>query len=93
MGTATPTLWAKLRDDDSVRGRFEWWDGESRAGEFVTPTASSGNAFYAGVPAGAYEDGSVIRWRCAPRTGEPPARGARGARSGSTPPLPAASRW
>ncbi|MFC4009049.1 LamG-like jellyroll fold domain-containing protein [Nonomuraea purpurea] len=64
VGTATPKLWAKLRDgDNSVRGRFEWWNGEAKVGEHLTPSASSGNAFYANIPAGAYGDGSVIRWR------------------------------
>ncbi|MBF8186166.1 LamG domain-containing protein [Nonomuraea sp. K274] len=64
VGTATPKLWAKLRDgDNSVKGRFEWHRDGARIGEFLTPAASSGNAFYAGVPAGAYQDGSVIRWR------------------------------
>ncbi|MEU8248856.1 LamG-like jellyroll fold domain-containing protein [Nonomuraea sp. NPDC048916] len=65
VGTATPKLWAKLRDDDdSVMGRFEWWDtGGAMVGEHVTPVASSGNAFYATIPAGAYGNDSVIRWR------------------------------
>ncbi|GGO66970.1 LamG-like jellyroll fold domain-containing protein [Nonomuraea cavernae] len=65
VGTATPKLWAKLRDaDDSVRGRFEWQDAAGNpVGEWLTPMASSGNAFTASVPAGAYGDGSLIRWR------------------------------
>lgn len=65
IGTATPKLWAKLRDgDNSVKGRFEWYDAAgTKRGEFVTAAASSGNAFTATVPAGVYADGSVIRWR------------------------------
>ncbi|MEV4839667.1 LamG-like jellyroll fold domain-containing protein [Nonomuraea sp. NPDC049486] len=64
--TATPRLWAKLRDaDNSVRGRFEWYaaDGVTKLGEYVTPMGSTGNAFSALVPQGAYTDGSVVRWR------------------------------
>ncbi|MDA0635004.1 DNRLRE domain-containing protein [Nonomuraea sp. MCN248] len=65
IGTATPKLWAKLRDgDNSVQGRFEWYDAAgTKLGEYLTPAAASGNAFSATVPAGAYGDGSVIRWR------------------------------
>ncbi|GAA2396760.1 LamG domain-containing protein [Nonomuraea africana] len=65
VGTATPKLWAKLRDgDNSVRGRFEWWNAAgTKVGEHLTPAASSENAFYANIPAGAYADGSTIRWR------------------------------
>ncbi|WP_231618677.1 LamG-like jellyroll fold domain-containing protein [Nonomuraea sp. SBT364] len=65
VGTGTPKLWAKLRDgDNSVKGRFEWYDAAgTKLGEFVTAAASSGNAFTATVPAGLYADGSVIRWR------------------------------
>jgi len=64
-GTATPKLWAKLLDtDNSVKGRFEWYDeAGTKLGEFVTPAASSGNAFTATVPTGVYAGGSVIRWR------------------------------
>ncbi|MBT2232850.1 DNRLRE domain-containing protein [Nonomuraea sp. NEAU-A123] len=62
---AAPKLWAKLRDvDNSVRGRFEWWNAAGvKVGEYVTGLASTGSAFYAQIPAGAYADGSQIRWR------------------------------
>ncbi|MFI6477124.1 LamG-like jellyroll fold domain-containing protein [Nonomuraea sp. NPDC050663] len=65
IGTATPKLWAKLRDaDNSVKGRFEWYNAAgTKVGELLTAAASSGNAFYATIPAGKYADGSVIRWR------------------------------
>lgn len=65
VGTATPRLWAKLKDgDNSVMGRFEWYDAAgTKKGEFLTPAASSGNAFNVAVPAGVYADNSVIRWR------------------------------
>ncbi|MFI7453532.1 LamG-like jellyroll fold domain-containing protein [Nonomuraea sp. NPDC049714] len=63
-GTATPKLWAKLRDgDNTVKGRFEWYADTTKVGEFVTAAAASGNAFTASVPAGAFADGSVIKWR------------------------------
>ncbi|MEV0823654.1 LamG domain-containing protein [Nonomuraea rubra] len=63
-GTATPRLYARLHDgDNAVRGRFEWYDGDARVGELLTASAGSGNAFYATVPAGAYQDKSTIRWR------------------------------
>lgn len=65
VGTATPKLWVKLKDDDnSVMGRFEWYDAAgTKRGEFVTPAAASGNAFSVAVPSGVYGDGAVIRWR------------------------------
>ncbi|MEV0622587.1 LamG-like jellyroll fold domain-containing protein [Nonomuraea sp. NPDC050404] len=64
VGTAAPRLYARLHDgDNAVRGRFEWYDGDTRVGEVLTASAGSGNAFYAAVPAGAYKDGSTIRWR------------------------------
>ncbi|GAA0918087.1 LamG-like jellyroll fold domain-containing protein [Nonomuraea longicatena] len=65
VGSATPKLWAKLRDgDNSVKGRFEWYNAAgTKVGETLTPAAASGNAFTATVPAGAFTDNSVIRWR------------------------------
>ncbi|MFG1957939.1 LamG-like jellyroll fold domain-containing protein [Nonomuraea sp. NPDC049028] len=65
IGGTTPKLWAKLRDvDNSVKGRFEWWTAAGvKVSEYVTGLQSTGSAFYAQVPAGAYADGSVIRWR------------------------------
>ena len=37
ISTATPKLWAKLRDvDNSVRGRFEWWNAAGvKVGEYA----------------------------------------------------------
>lgn len=72
IGTATPKLWAKLRDgDNSVKARFEWYDAAgTKRGEFLTAAASSGNAFTATVPAGVYTDGSVIRWRARGEDGQ-----------------------
>ncbi|MBF8189727.1 LamG domain-containing protein [Nonomuraea sp. K274] len=66
ISTTTPKLWAKLKDvDNSVRGRFEWYaaDGVTKLGEYVTGLGSTGTAFSATVPGGAYADGSVVRWR------------------------------
>ncbi|MCA2176373.1 DNRLRE domain-containing protein [Nonomuraea glycinis] len=65
VSKATPTLWAKLRDaDNSVKGRFEWWDAAGvKVGERLTGVGSTGSAFNALVPAGAFADGSLIRWR------------------------------
>ncbi|MEU6715793.1 LamG-like jellyroll fold domain-containing protein [Nonomuraea sp. NPDC046802] len=66
VSSTTPKLWAKLSDaDNAVRGRFEWYaaDGLTKLGEYITPMGSTGNAFSALVPQGAYTDGSVIRWR------------------------------
>ncbi|MEO3804314.1 LamG-like jellyroll fold domain-containing protein [Nonomuraea sp. B1E8] len=65
IGTDTPKLWAKLTDaDDSVRGRFEWYDaGGVKSGEYVTPLGSSGGAFSATIPNSLFADGAMIRWR------------------------------
>ncbi|ACZ90120.1 hypothetical protein Aros01_04304 [Streptosporangium roseum] len=65
IGSTTPKLWAKLRDaDNSVRGRFEWWNAAgTKVGERLTEPQGTGSAFYADVPQGAFGDGSVIRWR------------------------------
>jgi hypothetical protein len=64
VGGATPKLWAKLRDvDNSVRGHFEWWSAAGvKVGEYTTALQGTGSAFNALVPAGAFADGSVIRW-------------------------------
>ncbi|MEV0618046.1 LamG-like jellyroll fold domain-containing protein [Nonomuraea sp. NPDC050404] len=63
--TAAPKLWAKLKDtDNSVKGRFEWYDEAGvKTGEYVTPLGSTGTAFYATIPAALYSDGGLIRWR------------------------------
>ncbi|QFY06763.1 DNRLRE domain-containing protein [Nonomuraea phyllanthi] len=65
IGTATPKLWARLKDaDNSVKGRFEWYDAAgTKTGEYVTATGSSGTAFYATIPQSLYADGTLIRWR------------------------------
>ncbi|MEU8103806.1 LamG-like jellyroll fold domain-containing protein [Nonomuraea muscovyensis] len=65
IATPQPTLGARLRDaDNSVRGRFEWWNSAGvKVGEWLTPAQSSGSAFSALVPAGAFADGALIRWR------------------------------
>ncbi len=64
VSSPTPKLWARLRDaDNSVKGRFEWWNAETKVGEYVTALGSTGSAYPAVVPAGAFADGSVIRWR------------------------------
>ncbi|MER7498946.1 LamG-like jellyroll fold domain-containing protein [Nonomuraea pusilla] len=65
VSTVTPKLWAKLTDaDNAVKGRFEWWSAAGvKLGEQVTAVQSSGTAFYATVPQGAYADGDVVRWR------------------------------
>lgn len=65
ISKATPTVWAKLRDaDNSVKGRFEWWNADGvKVGERLTDAGSTGSAFNAILPAGAFADGSLIRWR------------------------------
>ncbi|MFI7697654.1 LamG-like jellyroll fold domain-containing protein [Nonomuraea sp. NPDC049480] len=65
ISSVTPKLWARLKDaDNSVKGRFEWWSAAgAKLGEHVTSLSSSGTAFYASVPPGAYADGALIRWR------------------------------
>lgn len=65
ISTATPKLWAKLKDaDNSVKGRFEWYNAAGvKTGEYVTATGSSGTAFAATVPASLYADGALVRWR------------------------------
>ncbi|MEU6720521.1 LamG-like jellyroll fold domain-containing protein [Nonomuraea sp. NPDC046802] len=65
IATAAPKLWAKLKDvDNSVKGRFEWYDGNgAKQGEYVTPTGSNGNAFSTIIPQSLFADGQLIRWR------------------------------
>ncbi|MGW0811636.1 DNRLRE domain-containing protein, partial [Nonomuraea sp. NPDC002799] len=65
ISTATPKLWAKLKDvDNSVKGRFEWYNEAGvKAGEQVTALGSTGTAFYATIPLSLYADGALIRWR------------------------------
>lgn len=65
IATPRPTLGARLRDaDNAVRGRFEWWNSAGvKVGEWLTPSQSSGSAFSAVIPAGAFADGALIRWR------------------------------
>ncbi|NUP76258.1 MAG: LamG domain-containing protein [Nonomuraea sp.] len=65
ISTATPKLWAKLKDaDNSVRGRFEWYRADgTKAGEYLTPVGSTGTAFSATVPQALFADGSLVRWR------------------------------
>ncbi|MET9341211.1 LamG-like jellyroll fold domain-containing protein [Nonomuraea sp. NPDC003804] len=65
VSTATPKLWAKLKDtDNSVQGRFEWYNAAGmKTGEHLTPMGSTGTAFYATIPSSLYADGALIRWR------------------------------
>lgn len=65
ISTATPQLWAKLKDvDNSVRGRFEWYnEAGTKTGEYLTALGSTGTAFYATIPQSLYSDGALIRWR------------------------------
>ncbi|GAA3580876.1 LamG domain-containing protein [Nonomuraea rosea] len=65
ISTATPKLWAKLKDaDNSVKGRFEWYNAAgTKTGEYVTALGSTGTAFYATIPLSLYADGALIRWR------------------------------
>ncbi|MFC4114803.1 LamG-like jellyroll fold domain-containing protein [Nonomuraea zeae] len=65
ISTATPKLWAKLKDaDNSVKGRFEWYnEAGTKTGEYVTALGSTGTAFYATIPQSLYADGSLVRWR------------------------------
>ncbi|MCF6474155.1 LamG domain-containing protein [Nonomuraea sp. MG754425] len=65
ISTAAPKLWAKLKDtDNSVRGRFEWYNGDGvKTGEYVTPLGSTGIAYSATIPQALYLDGALIRWR------------------------------
>ncbi|WP_433438646.1 LamG-like jellyroll fold domain-containing protein [Nonomuraea sp. CA-141351] len=64
ISTATPKLWAKLKDtDNSVKGHFEWYNAAgTKTGEYVTGTGSSGSAYYATIPTSLYADGALIRW-------------------------------
>ncbi|WP_327584918.1 DNRLRE domain-containing protein [Nonomuraea sp. NBC_00507] len=72
ISTATPKLWARLKDaDNSVKGHFEWWSAAgAKLGEYVTAVGSSGTAFSATVPQGAYADGALIRWRVRAQDGK-----------------------
>ncbi|MFB9468322.1 LamG-like jellyroll fold domain-containing protein [Nonomuraea salmonea] len=65
ISTATPKLWARLKDaDNSVKGRFEWYDeAGTKTGEYVTPSGSSGTAFSATIPQALFADGALVRWR------------------------------
>ncbi|WP_346433741.1 LamG-like jellyroll fold domain-containing protein [Nonomuraea composti] len=65
ISSATPKLWAKLKDtDNSVKGRFEWYNAAGvKTGEYVTPLGSTGTAFSATIPQTLYADGALIRWR------------------------------
>ena len=65
VSTAAPKLWAKLKDvDNSVRGRFEWYnEAGTKTGEYLTALGSTGTAFSATIPQGLYSDGALIRWR------------------------------
>ncbi|MEO3871854.1 LamG-like jellyroll fold domain-containing protein [Nonomuraea sp. B12E4] len=65
ISTAAPKLWAKLNDaDNSVKGRFEWYNGDGgKIGEYVTPMGSTGTAFSATIPQSLYADGALLRWR------------------------------
>ncbi|MFG1702908.1 LamG-like jellyroll fold domain-containing protein [Nonomuraea sp. M3C6] len=65
IATAAPKLWAKLKDvDNSVRGRFEWYNAAgTKTGEYLTAVGSTGTAFYATIPQSLYADGALIRWR------------------------------
>ncbi|MEV0379068.1 LamG-like jellyroll fold domain-containing protein [Nonomuraea sp. NPDC050643] len=72
ISTATPKLWAKLKDtDNSVRGRFEWYNAAgTKTGEYVTSMGSTGTAFYATIPVSLYNDGALIRWRARAEDGK-----------------------
>ncbi|SDJ61388.1 LamG-like jellyroll fold domain-containing protein [Nonomuraea jiangxiensis] len=72
ISTATPKLWAKLKDaDNTVRGRFEWYRADGvKAGEYLTPMGSTGTAFSATVPNTLYADGALIRWRVRAEDGQ-----------------------
>ncbi|GAA3315753.1 DNRLRE domain-containing protein [Nonomuraea dietziae] len=72
ISTAAPKLWAKLRDtDNSVRGRFEWYNAAGvKTGEHLTPLGSSGAAYYATIPVSLYADGALIRWRARAEDGK-----------------------
>ncbi|MDP4504732.1 LamG-like jellyroll fold domain-containing protein [Nonomuraea turcica] len=72
ISTTTPKLWARLKDaDNSVKGHFEWWSAAGvKLGEYVTALGSSGTAFSATVPQGAYADGALIRWRVRAQDGK-----------------------
>ncbi|TMR90652.1 LamG domain-containing protein [Nonomuraea basaltis] len=65
ISSATPKLWAKLKDaDNSVKGRFEWYNAAGiKTGEYLTAAGSTGTAFYATIPQSLYADGALVRWR------------------------------
>ncbi|SEG57967.1 Concanavalin A-like lectin/glucanases superfamily protein [Nonomuraea solani] len=72
ISTASPKLWAKLKDaDNSVQGRFEWYNAAGlKTGEHLTPMGSSNNAFHAAIPISLYADGALIRWRARAEDGK-----------------------
>ncbi len=67
IGTATPTIRAKISDVDSgqlVGARFEWWvTGGSKIGERATTKLASGSIHQATIPAGAFVSGGTYSWR------------------------------
>lgn len=66
IGTATPTLRAKVTDADAqnVGARFEWWHtGGSKIGEKATPKVASGTVHSVTVPTGAFANGGIYSWR------------------------------
>ena len=67
IGTATPTIRAKISDVDSgqlVGARFEWWvTGGSKIGEKATTKLASGSTHSATVPAGAFTSLGTYSWR------------------------------
>ncbi|WP_344307734.1 LamG-like jellyroll fold domain-containing protein [Fodinicola feengrottensis] len=68
IGTATPTVYATMRDADAgqnLRARFQWWTTNSvLKGEYLTSLQNPVNTvFQAQVPAGMYADGGDISWR------------------------------
>ncbi|MFG1710333.1 LamG-like jellyroll fold domain-containing protein [Nonomuraea sp. M3C6] len=72
ISTATPKLWAKLKDvDNSVRGRFEWYRADGvKSGEYLTAVGSTGIAYSATIPLSVFADGSLIRWRVRAEDGQ-----------------------
>ncbi|MFJ8581278.1 LamG-like jellyroll fold domain-containing protein [Micromonospora sp. NPDC093277] len=68
LGTATPTLRATVSDaDNAVKAHFEWWtaSGSAAVGSYTSPTVAGKTPTVVAVtvPAGAFGNGAVAKWR------------------------------
>ena len=66
IGATTPTLRSTVSDaDNAVMGHFQWWtlDGTAPVGEWTSTTVAAKTNLAVEVPAGAFADGAVGKWR------------------------------